>query len=155
MKNRQDSLPEGLVCENTDEYVLMSQVTDYHMMDMNFMVEMENPEDQAVVDLHVFAISSSSSKVKLLGSSEIDLKNLIGLSHQNQQILTLTQQLKGIQNQKGNVTFELNTVQKKSCVSLENSKLSQSFEKQQTTSSDSYEFNLKQLNVTLDLQSIT
>jgi hypothetical protein len=51
----------------------MSEVAETIIPETNFIIDIENPENQRSFELYVLAISSSNSKLLFLGSAEIDV----------------------------------------------------------------------------------
>lgn len=54
----------------------MSEVTEPSISPTEFIIEVDNPEENKIFDLSALAVSSSNSKIILLGSILIEIRKL-------------------------------------------------------------------------------
>jgi len=55
----------------------MSEVTEPSISPTEFIIEVDNPEENKCFDLSAVAVSSSNSKIILLGSILIEIRKLV------------------------------------------------------------------------------
>lgn len=55
----------------------MSEVTESSISPTEFIIEVDNPEENKCFDLSAVAVSSSNSKIILLGSILIEIRKLV------------------------------------------------------------------------------